>query len=41
MRKKEEILKDGTRPDLLSLEVLLDIRQLLIEQDKKQEKKSK
>jgi len=38
MREREEIEKDGTRIDILSLEVLLDIRQLLqglnkIEQD--------
>ena len=29
MREREEIEKDGTRIDILSLEVLLDIRQLL------------
>lgn len=29
MRNKEEIQKDGTRVDMLTLEVLLDIRELL------------
>jgi len=29
MREREEIEKDGTRIDILQLEVLLDIRQLL------------
>lgn len=29
MRTREEILNSGTRPDILSLEVLLDIRDLL------------
>ena len=31
MRKREEIEKDGTRIDILQLEVLLDLRQLLQE----------
>ena len=31
MREREEIEKDGTRIDILQLEVLLDIRQLLQE----------
>jgi len=30
MRKREEIEKDGTRIDILQLEVLLDIRELLM-----------
>ena len=29
MRKRKEIEKDGTRKDILALEVLLDIRSLL------------
>jgi len=29
MRKREDISRDGTRPDFLILEVLLDIRELL------------
>jgi len=29
MRKKTEILADGTRKDILTLEVLLDIRDLI------------
>jgi len=37
MRTKKEIEKDGTRKDILMLEVLLDIRDLL----KKKEKKTK
>ena len=32
MRKREEIQKDGTRVDILILEVLLDIRDLLTKQ---------
>ena len=31
MREREEIEKDGTRIDILQLEVLLDLRQLLQE----------
>jgi hypothetical protein len=30
MRKRAEIEKDGTRVDMLCLEVLLDIRELLL-----------
>lgn len=30
MRKRSEIEKDGTRKDILTLEVLLDIRDLLV-----------
>ncbi len=37
MRTRKEIEKDGTRKDILMLEVLLDIRDLL----KKQAKKTK
>lgn len=29
MRKREDIERDGTRKDILMIEVLLDIRQLL------------
>ena len=39
MRKREQIETDGTRIDLLQLEVLLDIRDLLIKQIKKKTKK--
>jgi len=35
VRKREEIEKDGTRKDILALEVLLDIRDLLKKQAKK------
>lgn len=35
MRTREEIVKSGTRPDILAVEVLLDIRDLLKEQNKK------
>jgi len=35
MRKRNLIEKDGTRKDILALEVLLDIRDLLIKQGKK------
>ncbi len=35
MRPRKEIEKDGTRVDILSLEVLLDIRDLLTKQTKK------
>ncbi len=34
MRKKEEILNDGKRVELLLLEVLLDIRELLKKKSK-------
>ena len=39
MRTKEEILQDGTRKDILTLEVLLDIRELLKKQNKPIKKK--
>ena len=39
MRKKIEIEKDGTRTDILSLEVLLDIREILIKATKQKRKK--
>jgi hypothetical protein len=32
MRKRQDIVKDGTRKDILELEVLLDIRDLLKKQ---------
>ncbi len=35
MRKREDIIKDGARVDFLSLEVLLDIRELLVKNIKK------
>jgi len=35
MRSKTQITKDGTRIDILQLEVLLDIRDLLQKQSKK------
>ncbi len=38
MRKREVIEKDGSRKDILSLEVLLDIRDLLIKEQKKTRK---
>ena len=38
MRKREVIEKDGTRNDMLVLEVLLDIRELLKKQTKKTKK---
>ena len=38
MRKRKEILQDGTRKDILSLEVLLDIRDLIIKQIKKKKR---
>ncbi len=34
MRKREDIERDGTRKDMLTLEVLLDIRDLLMKQEK-------
>ncbi len=34
MRSKSDIEKDGTRKDMLQLEVLLDIRELLEKQRK-------
>ena len=39
MRSRKQIENDGTKVDTLSLEVLLDIRDLLVKQAKK--KKSK
>ena len=38
MRKREEIWIDGTRKDILTLEVLLDIREILVKQAKKARK---
>lgn len=38
MRKRELIEKDGTRLEILMLEVLLDIRSLLEKQTKKEKK---
>ena len=38
MRKRKEIEKDGTRKDILSLEVLLDIRDIIIKQIKKKKR---
>ena len=38
MRTKKAIETDGSRSDLLSLEVLLDIRELLVKALKKQNK---
>jgi hypothetical protein len=38
MRKRNEILSDGKRTDLLVLEVLLDIRDLLAKQKPKKVK---
>ena len=38
MRSKLVILDDGTRPDILSLEVLLDIRDILFDMNKKAKK---
>jgi len=39
MRKAKEILEDGTRPEILALEVLLDIRDILIKATKQKRKK--
>ena len=39
MRSKKQIEADGTRKDLLSLEVLLDIRELLVKALKKKKEK--
>ncbi len=39
MRSKSEIEKDGTRKDILMLEVLLDIRELLKKAAKKAKRK--
>lgn len=38
MRKRTEILKDGTRVDLLQLEVLLDMRDLMVKKGKAKKK---
>ncbi len=38
MRKDWEILNDGTKVEILMLEVLLDIRQLLLDQQDKKKK---
>ena len=35
MRKRKDIEQDGTRKDILFLEVLLDIRDILVKQIKK------
>ena len=35
MRKRPDIERDATRPDILQLEVLLDIREILTKQVKK------
>lgn len=34
MRKRKEITGDGSRPEILALEVLLDIRELLVKASK-------
>jgi len=39
MRKREDVLRDGTRVEILILEVLLDLRDLLKKQEKKQKTK--
>jgi hypothetical protein len=39
MRSREEIEKDGTRVDILTKELLLDIRELLSKQNKKLNKR--
>jgi hypothetical protein len=41
MRKRAEIESDGKRIDLLKLEVLLDIRDLLIKQQKQRKNTNK
>ncbi len=41
MRGRKEIETSGTRVDILTLEVLLDIRELLRKSEKKQEKDKK
>ena len=38
MRKREAIEKDGTRKDILIVEVLLDIRELIQKQAKRPKK---
>lgn len=39
MRSKTQILNDGATKDLLKLEVLLDIRDILIKQNKRKKNK--
>ncbi len=39
MRKAKAIIEDGTRVDIKTLEVLLDIRDLLVKQVKKNKTK--
>ena len=39
MRKVKKIREDGSRPEILSLEVLLDIREILIKATKKKKNK--
>jgi len=41
MRNRKEIEADGTRKDILQLEVLLDIREILGKQIKKSTKREK
>jgi hypothetical protein len=41
MRKRTQIEKDGTRKDILQLEVLLDIRDLFIKQNKRKKQVKK
>ncbi len=41
MRKGKDIESDGKRPEFLILEVMLDIRDLLIKQSKTPNKKKK
>ena len=38
MRKRSEVEQDGKRVELLTLEVLLDIRDILVKQNKKPRK---
>ena len=38
MRKRKDVEKDGKRPEFLILEVLLDIRELLVKELKKKTK---
>ena len=40
MRKRKEIEADGSRRDILAVEVLLDIRDLLVKKSKKPKPKS-
>jgi len=35
MRSRNEITQDGTRKDILALEILLDIREILVKANKK------